>query len=150
MKTIGIKLADGSFYPVLEDNKPSEKQLELTTAHNNQTKVMVDLYRSATCSMDDAEYVDSLQIENLNARPNGEADIKFSVSLDEDNKLSAKIVDSETGNESNTNITLVSRTLELLMNMELMILKKNKGKAPGRLQRPVHLPQVVYLLPLLP
>lgn len=112
MKTIGIKLADGSFYPVLEDNKPSEKQLELTTAHNNQTKVMVDLYRSATCSMEDAEYVDSLQIENLNARPNGEADIKFSVSLDEDNKLSAKIVDSETGNESNTNITLVSRTLE--------------------------------------
>ena len=81
MKTIGIKLADGSFYPVLEDNKPSEKRLELTTAHNNQTKVMVDLYRSATCSMDDAEYVDSLQIENLVARPNGETDIKFSVSL---------------------------------------------------------------------
>ena len=112
MKTIGIKLADGSFYPVLEDNTPSEKKLELTTAHNNQTKVMVDLYRSATCSMDDAEYVDSLQIENLVARPNGEADIKFTVSLDEDNQLSAKIVDSETGNESNTTITLVSRTLE--------------------------------------
>ena len=112
MKTIGIKLADGSFYPVLEDNKPSEKELELTTAHNNQTKVMVDLYRSATCSMDDAEYVDSLQIENLTARPNGETDIKFNVSLDEDNQLSAKIVDSETGNESNTTITLVSRTLE--------------------------------------
>ena len=112
MKTIGIKLADGSFYPVLEDNTPSEKQLELTTAHNNQTKVMVDLYRSATCSMDDAEYVDSLQIENLTARPNGETDIKFSVSLDEDNQLQARIVDPETGNESNTTITLVSRTLE--------------------------------------
>ena len=112
MKTIGIKLADGSFYPVLEDNTPSEKKLELTTAHNNQTKVMVDLYRSATCSMEDAEYVDSLQIENLVARPNGEADIKFNVSLDEDNQLQAKIVDSETGNESNTTITLVSRTLE--------------------------------------
>ncbi len=112
MKTIGIKLADGSFYPVLEDNTPSEKKLELTTAHNNQTKVMVDLYRSASCSMEDAEYVDSLQIENLVARPNGETDIKFTVSLDEDNKLSAKIVDSETGNESNTTITLVSRTLE--------------------------------------
>ena len=112
MKTIGIKLADGSFYPVLEDNTPSEKKLELTTAHNNQTKVMVDLYRSATCSMEDAEYVDSLQIDNLNAHPNGEADIKFTVSLDEDNQLSAKIVDSETGNESNTSITLVSRTLE--------------------------------------
>ena len=112
MKTIGIKLADGSFYPVLEDNTPSEKELELTTAHNNQTKVMVDLYRSATCSMEDAEYVDSLQIENLVARPNGEADIKFNISLDENNQLSARIIDSETGNESNTTITLVSRTLE--------------------------------------
>ena len=112
MKTIGIKLADGSFYPVLEDNTPSEKNLELTTAHNNQTKIMVDLYRSASCSMEDAEYVDSLQIENLVARPNGEPSISFNISIDEDNKLSAKIIDEETGNESNTTITLVSRTLE--------------------------------------
>ena len=66
MKTIGIKLADGSFYPVLEDNTPSEKKLELTTAHNNQTKVMVDLYRSANCSMDDAEYIDTLKIYWIN------------------------------------------------------------------------------------
>ena len=112
MKTIGIKLADGSFYPVLEDNTPSEKNLELTTAHNNQTKIMVDLYRSANCSMEDAEYVDSLQIENLVAHTNGEPSIKFSISIDEDNQLSAKIIDEETGNESNTTITLVSRTLE--------------------------------------
>ena len=112
MKTIGIKLADGSFYPVLQDNMVSEKNLDLTTAHNNQTKVMVDLYRSATCTMDDAEYVDSLQIENLVAHPNGEPDISFSISLDENNELSAKIVDSETGNQSKTTITLVSRTQE--------------------------------------
>ncbi len=132
MKTIGIKLADGSFYPVLEDNTPSEKQLELTTAHNNQTKVMVDLYRSATCSMEDAEYVDSLQIENLIARPNGETDIKFSVSLDEDNQLSAKIVDPETGNESNTTITLVSRTLEeRLITDEYNINDTNDDKGAG-------------------
>lgn len=112
MKTIGIKLADGSFYPILQDNNPSEKVLELTTAHNNQTKVMVDLYRSSTCNMEDAEYVDSLQIENLVAHPNGEATIAFTVSIDEDNQLSAKIVDEETGKESNTTITLVSRTIE--------------------------------------
>lgn len=112
MKTIGIKLADGSFYPVLQEGLASEKKLDLTTAHNNQTKVMVDLYRSASCSMDDAEYVDSLQIENLVAHPNGEADISFSVSLDEDKQLSARIVDTETGKESNTTITLVSRTQE--------------------------------------
>ena len=112
MKTIGIKLADGSFYPVLQENTVAEKKLELTTAHNNQTKVMVDLYRSALCSMEDGEYVDSLQIDNLVEHPNGEPNIKFTVSLDENNELSAKIVDSETGNQSKTTITLVSRTQE--------------------------------------
>ena len=112
MKTIGIKLADGSFYPVLEEGAVQEKTLDLTTAHNNQTRIMVDLYRSDTGKIDDAEYVDTLQIDNLLEHPNGEPDITFTVSLDKDNKLSAKIVDTETGAQSKSSITLVSRTLE--------------------------------------
>lgn len=112
MKTIGIKLADGSFYPVLQEGSTEEVVLNLTTANNNQTKIMVDLYRSRTASMEDAEYVDSLQIENLNEHPNGEPDISFTVSLDENNELHAKIMDPETGAQSNSTITLVSRTIE--------------------------------------
>lgn len=112
MKTIGIKLADGSFYPVLEDNSNQEKTLDLTTANNNQTTVMVDLYRSALCSMEDAEYVDTLQIDNLVEHPIGEPDITFTISIDENKQLSAKIVDKETGSQSKTSITLVSRTEE--------------------------------------
>lgn len=112
MKTIGIKLADGSFYPVLKEGSPNERLLQLTTAHNNQTKVMVDLYRSQLASMEDAEYVDSLQIENLIEHPNGEPTLNFTVSIDENNRLSAKMIDSETGLQSNATITLVSRTLE--------------------------------------
>jgi len=112
MRTIGIKLADGSFYSVLKEGTPQEKLLDLTTAHNNQTKIMVDLYRSEICSMEDAEYVDSLQIENIMEHPNGEPTISFTVSIDENNKLSAKLLDNETGNQSNATISLVSRTLE--------------------------------------
>lgn len=112
MKTIGIKLADGSFYPVLEDNSNQEKTLDLTTANNNQTTVMVDLYKSALCSMEDAEYVDTLQIDNLVEHPIGEPDITFTISIDENKQLSAKIVDKETGSQSKTSITLVSRTEE--------------------------------------
>ena len=115
MKTIGIKLADGSFFPVLEDNHPAQKALELTTAHNNQTKVMVDLYRSKSCSMDDAEYVDSLQIDNLVSHPNGEPSIAFSVSIDENSQLSANIKDPETGHQSETAIPLVTRSEEELL-----------------------------------
>ena len=112
MKTIGIKLADGSFFPVLQEGEPDQKKLELTTAHNNQTRVMVDLYRSAESSMDDAEYVDTLQIDNINEHPRGDASISFTVAIDENNELSAKIVDSETGATSKTTIELVNRTLE--------------------------------------
>lgn len=109
MKTIGIKLADGSFYPVLEENTQAYKALELTTVHNNQTKVVVDLYRSETSRIKDAEYIESLQIENLIAHPSGEPDISFTASLDENNQLIAKIKDTETGNQSNVSITLVER-----------------------------------------
>ena len=118
MKTIGIKLADGTFYPILEEGSAQEKILDLTTAHNNQTTVMVDLYRSTNCTMDDAEYVDTLRIDNLIAHPNGEPDISFTVSLDENNKLKAKIVDTETGASSKSSITLVSRTIEERLQMD--------------------------------
>ena len=79
---------------------------------------MVDLYRSTNCTMDDAEYVDTLRIDNLIAHPNGEPDITFTVSLDENNKLKAKIVDTETGASSKSSITLVSRTIEERLQMD--------------------------------
>ena len=112
MRTVGIKLADGSFYPVMEEGSAQKKTLELTTAHDNQTCVMVDLYRSKLCSMEDAEYIDTLKIENLNAHQNGEPSISFDVGLDENGELSASIADPETGATSNSQITLVSRTAE--------------------------------------
>ena len=109
---IGIKLADGSFYPIMEEGKPCRKNLGLTTVKDNQTRVLVDLYRSKTGTMEDAEYVDSLQIDNLVEHPNGEANISLNIALDENNKLSADMNDPETGGTSNANITLVSRTVE--------------------------------------
>jgi len=112
MRTIGIKLADGSFYPIMEEGAAQKKTLELTTAHNNQTCVMVDLYRSKNCTMDDAEYIDTLKIENLIGHPNGEPSIAFDVDLDENGELSASIADPETGASSDSKITLVSRTIE--------------------------------------
>ncbi len=112
MKQIGLRQADGSFYPILEEGVPGKKTVGLTTAKDNQTRVLVDLYRSSTGTMEDADYVDSLQIDNLVAHPNGSAEIKLNIGLDEDGKLSAELIDPETGATSNANVTLVSRTLE--------------------------------------
>ena len=112
MESIGIKLADGSFYPILEDGKPEKKNLALTTVKDNQTTVHVDLYRSKSGSMDDAEYVDTLEITNLNPHGNGEPSLNLDIELDKDNKLNARINDPETGLESVKNVTLISRTAE--------------------------------------
>lgn len=112
MESIGIKLADGSFYPILEDGKPEKKNLALTTVKDNQTTVHVDLYRSKSGSMDDAEYVDTLEITNMNPHGNGEPSLTLDIELDADNKLNARINDPETGLESVKNVSLVSRTPE--------------------------------------
>lgn len=111
MKTIGIKLADGTFYPVLEEGTPKKRMLDLTTAKDNQTKVQIDLYRSETGSMDDAEYVDTLEVTKLVPHPNGEPELHLSLGLDENNNLTAEVVDPETGKKSETEVNLVSQTL---------------------------------------
>lgn len=111
MKTIGIKLADGSFYPILEEGTAKTYQLDLTTVKDGQTKVQIDLYRSESSSMEDAQYVDTLEVSNLVPHPNGEADLHLSVALNEKNELDAKVIDEETGRKSETSVTLVSRTL---------------------------------------
>ena len=110
MKMIGIKLADGSFYPLLEEGVPAKKTLDLTTVRDNQTAITVDLYRSETNSMENAEYAATLKIDNLLAHPNGEPDISFTVALDEQNKLFAEIDDGESGGHNAVTVSLVEGT----------------------------------------
>ena len=110
MKSIGIKLADGSFYPIMKDGSVEKKALDVTTVQDNQTKVQIDLYRSETDSMEDAEYVDTLEISNLKPHPNGIPSLHLNLSVDENNHLQAEVRDPETGKTTSTNVTLVSRT----------------------------------------
>lgn len=111
MKSIGIKLADGTFYPLLEEGNPEKRTLDLTTVMDNQTKVQVEVYRTETGTMEGAEYVDTLEIKNLKPHQNGEPTLMLSIDVDEDNKLSAEILDPETGKSSDLSVTLVSKTL---------------------------------------
>ena len=108
MKKIGIKLADGTFFPILEEGSPEKKEINLTTVKDNQTKVKVDLYRGEKSSIDEAEYLDTLEISKMKKHPNGEPNIGLEISLDEKNELSAKIVDKESGAESQVSLSLLS------------------------------------------
>ena len=107
-KKIGIKLADGSFYPIMEDGVPQKKLMELTTVQDNQITASIDLYRSESGTMEDAEYVDTVKISELVPHPGGEASMSFTIQLDENNMLSAEVVDPESGKTSATKADLVN------------------------------------------
>lgn len=118
MKSIGIKLADGSFYPLLEEGNPEKRTLDLTTVMDNQTKVQVEVYRTETGTLEGAEYLDTLEIKNLKPHENGEPTLCLAIDVDENNELSAEIRDPETGKKSEIQVTLQSRTLAGLNNTD--------------------------------
>ncbi|MBN2739206.1 MAG: LysM peptidoglycan-binding domain-containing protein [Spirochaetales bacterium] len=87
--TIGIKLGDGSFYSVLEKNFTGKKRFVLSTVKDNQESMQIDFYQSKLASIEDAEYIGSLVIENIEAQLKGEPEIEVVLGLNPDNTLHA-------------------------------------------------------------
>jgi LysM repeat protein len=108
--TIGIKVADGSYYPVLEHGFTGTKKLTLTTAKNNQGKVRIDLYRGNGTTLSEAHYIGSLIIENIPPASKGEPEIELLLGIDDNGQLSARASDRRTGESQrfSTTITTVS------------------------------------------
>ena len=105
---IGIKQADGTFYPILTRGKPAKKRLQITTASDNQTAAQITLFCASDESFSDAEYVDTLMIEGLKPHEKKAVDIDFVVSLDENDELSAEVYDKESGGSTNSAVSLVA------------------------------------------
>jgi len=95
--TIGIKVADGSYYPVIDVDFRGTKKLVLTTAKDNQEKVQVDLYRGAGAALSGATYIDSLVIENIPPAAQGEPEIELLIGIDDNGQLMAEAFDESTG-----------------------------------------------------
>ncbi|MDR2079379.1 MAG: Hsp70 family protein, partial [Treponema sp.] len=94
--TIGIKIANGEFYSIVEENSPVKKRLILTTVHDSQKSVQIDLYKSYTKSMADALYIGSLVVENITAKPKGGPSIELIIASSAEGEISADAVDLDT------------------------------------------------------
>ena len=103
---IGIKIADGTFYPVLDEGTYEKKRLVLTTVKDNQENVQIDLYRSSGGSMEEADYVGSLIIENITPAPGGEPEVEVILGIDEEDTLNAIANDRATGNKQSLSTSL--------------------------------------------
>jgi LysM repeat protein len=94
--SIGIKIANGEFYPIMEENSLIRKRLILTTVHDNQPSVQIDLYRSPHNAMSDAQYIGSLVVENVRPRPKGEPSIEMVISSNSLGEIIAEAIDLDT------------------------------------------------------
>ena len=103
---IGIKLADSKFFPVLEEGRPASKILDLTTVRDNQTSVQINLFRNSADTIEDAEYVGTLIIEDISDKAAGEPTIELTLTLGGNNELSAEAVDLESGSRQVLTVSL--------------------------------------------
>ncbi len=105
-RNIGIKLANGQFYPVLEDGVPARKRLIVTTVKDDQPSVQIDLYRGEGTVAETASYIGSLVIENIPPRPKGEPDIRLDLALDDAGELTAAAREEASGESQSLRVSL--------------------------------------------
>ncbi|HUW42450.1 MAG TPA: Hsp70 family protein [Rectinemataceae bacterium] len=106
MDKIGIKLANGKFYPVLEDGSVARKRLIVTTVQDSQKSVQIDLYRGSGETVIGAEYIGSLVVEDIPPMAKGEPDIRVDIGLTADGTLSAYAEESSTHASQSLKVSL--------------------------------------------
>jgi hypothetical protein len=87
MAKIGIKLANGTFYPILDEYSATGKKLTLTAARNGQSSAQIDFYRSNVSSMKAAQYIGSLVVDFLARKKDGEYSINLTVTSTADGRV---------------------------------------------------------------
>lgn len=107
-KRIGIKLADGEFYPILPEDRPARKRLIVTTVKDGQASVQIDLYRGEAARVTGDDYIGSLLVTSIEPRPAGEPDIRLEVSLDAAGLLAATATDESSGVSRSLRVSLAS------------------------------------------
>lgn len=105
---IGVRLADGSFYPVMEQEFTGRKKLVVTTARDNQGTVQIDLFRGREGRADQGQYIGSLIIENIHPAPSREPQIELELGLDAQGRLDAVASDPLSGEKQSLSVDLPS------------------------------------------
>jgi len=102
---IGIKLADGMFFPIMDDDASASETLELTTVRDNQRSVQINLFKKEDDTSDPL-YIGSLIVEDIHEKAAGEPTIELQLELDEDKNLSAEAVDKDSGSHQALRVSL--------------------------------------------
>ena len=114
---IGIKLADGTFFPIMDDDFSASETLELTTVRNDQRSVQINLFRKEHETAEPA-YIGSLIVEDIHERTAGDPTIELRLSLDEQKNLSAEAVYKDSGSHQALRVSLENLSDQSLGNLD--------------------------------
>ena len=101
-----MKVADGTYYPILEKGSGHRKRLILTTVKDQQPSVQIDLFEGNNNEIEDDKFIGSIRIEDIEAAEAGAADIELVVGLDEQGNLNARAKDLASGESQSLSISL--------------------------------------------
>lgn len=105
MAEIGIKLADGAFYPVLPDESQQRKRLVLGAAQPSEGSVHIDLLRR---DGDEETYIGSLALQDLD--PTQDVEFELRMEIDANGDLDVFVHDS--GRTQYQSLSIPLRDLE--------------------------------------
>ncbi len=100
---IGIRLADRSLFPVLEEDAPGRRHVVLVTATDDQTRALIELYRIID---DEGEPLETIVVDNVPPRPSGEAELDLDMTVTADRTLLVRVRDGDTGNVQSVSLDL--------------------------------------------
>lgn len=103
---IGLRLANGSFYPIFGENFRGSKKLLLTTVHDNQQSVQIDLYKGIGQEIFEDAYIGSLVLENLPALAKGAVEIELFIGIDSEGNLHASASEKSSGEKQSLDVSL--------------------------------------------
>jgi len=107
--TLGLGVAGGYTDRLLEKNSPIpiERTKSFTTAHNEQTRVVIECCRGEDRRFADNEPLGALVLDDLPAKPRGEVSIDVTFRVDTDGILHVRAVDANTGQEQQAKLNVL-------------------------------------------
>ena len=103
---IGIKIANGTFFPILNTEDRVKKRVILTPVAAGQTDVKIDIFRGDGEGMLNSVYVASLILNNIGSDSGSGTEIELLIGISEDNILDAEAYDKISGEKQLLSISM--------------------------------------------
>jgi molecular chaperone DnaK len=113
--SLGVQTAGGFTERLLDKNAPIpiERTRLFSTAHDAQTRVVIDCCRGEAKKFDANEPLGQLVLDHLPARPRGEVRIEVTFRVDTDGILHVRAHDADTGAAKDASLSVIGAPLPL-------------------------------------